>query len=88
MNVKKALERLKEETQPNAYTLNHNDKDFTTIEKALERLEKLEKAIEILKNRIEFEDLGEMQSGNVYRPYFNDCLDQQEYELLNEVLAE
>ena len=28
MTSKEALERLKEETQPNAYTLNHNDEDF------------------------------------------------------------
>ena len=40
MNSKEALERLKEETQPNAYTLNHNDEDFAIIEKALDRLEK------------------------------------------------
>lgn len=40
MTSKDALERLKEETQPNTYTLNHNDEDFAIIEKALERLEK------------------------------------------------
>jgi hypothetical protein len=26
-----------------------------------------------------------MQSGNVYRGYFDDCFDQQEYELIKEV---
>ena len=42
MTSKETLERLKEETQPNTYTLNHNDEDFAIIEKALDRLEKLE----------------------------------------------
>ena len=47
---------------------------------------KLKKVIEILKDKIEFEDLGEMQSGNMYRGYFNDCLDEEEYEILKEYL--
>ena len=52
MNSKEALERLKEETQPNAYTLNHNDEDFNTIKQDLDRLEKLEKENTKLKNII------------------------------------
>ena len=46
---------------------------------------KPKQAIKILKDKIEFEDLGEMQGGNVYRGYFNDCLDEEQYELLNQV---
>lgn len=42
MNSLEALERLKEETQPNAYTLNHNEEDFKTIKQDLERLQQLE----------------------------------------------
>lgn len=49
MTSKEALERLKEETQPNAYTLNHNDEDFAIIEQDLDRLEKLEKFVDIYK---------------------------------------
>ena len=48
---------------------------------------KCKRALDILKNKIEFEDLGEMQSGNVYRGYFNDCLDEEEYEQVKEVLS-
>lgn len=51
----------------------------------LDKIIMLKKAIKILKDKIEFEDLGEMQSGNVYRGYFNDCLDEENYELLKEV---
>ena len=58
------------------------------FDKAMEENTKLKNAIKILKDKIEFEDLGEMQSGNVYRPYFNDCIDQEEYELLKSVLEE
>ena len=46
---------------------------------------KPKQAIKILKDKIEFEDLGEMQGGNVYRGYFNDCLDEEQYELLKQV---
>lgn len=49
MTSKEALERLKEETQPNAYTLNHNDEDFAIISQDLDRLEKLEKFVDIYK---------------------------------------
>ena len=65
---------------------NHIKECKEVIEKDLERLEKLEKAIEIIVSKIEFEDLGEMQSGNMYRGYFNDCFNEEEYELLKEVL--
>lgn len=54
-------------------------------ERYIEHNDKLKKVIEILEDKLEFEDLGEMQSGNVYRPYFNDCFDQQEYDFLKEV---
>jgi predicted RNase H-like nuclease (RuvC/YqgF family) len=46
------LERLKEETQPNAYTLNHNEEDFKTIKQDLERLEQLEKENQELKSKL------------------------------------
>ena len=58
-----------------------------TIKQDLDRLEKLGKAIGILKDKIEFEDLGEMQSGNMYRGYFNDCLDNEEVNSIKEVLG-
>ena len=61
-------------------------KDLKQVQKDLERLEKLEKVTKILKDKIEFENLGEMQSGCIFRGYFNDCFDEDEYELLNEVL--
>ena len=48
---------------------------------------KLKKVIEILKDKIEFEDLGEMQSGNMYRGYFNDCLDEEEVKSVKEVFG-
>lgn len=46
---------------------------------------KRDQVINILKDKIEFEDLGEMQSGNVYRGYFNDCLDEEEVNSIKEV---
>ena len=49
---------------------------------------KQDQVINILKDKIEFEDLGEMQSGNVYRPYFNDCIDQEEFKLLKGVFGD
>ena len=62
------------------------------ISKDLDRLEKLEKennkfkkVIEILVSKIEFEDLGEMQSGYIYRGYFNDCFDEEEVKSIEEV---
>lgn len=51
-------------------------------EKKLKLLESIKKdleALEVIKDKIEFEDLGEMPSGNIYRGYFNDCLDEEEY---------
>lgn len=48
---------------------------------------KLDQVINILKDKIEFEDLGEMQSGNVYRGYFNDCLDEEEVNSIKEVFG-
>lgn len=41
MKSLEALERLKEKTQPNTYTLNHNEEDFNTIKQDLELLEQL-----------------------------------------------
>lgn len=79
MRSKEALERLKEETQPNAYTLNHNDKDFDTIEKDLERLEVLEKVIEILKSYVDIHK-------NCITFDTITCFEKQKYELLKEAL--
>lgn len=49
---------------------------------------KRDQVINILKDKIEFEDLGEMQGGNMYRGYFNDCLDEEEVNSIKEVLGE
>ena len=57
----------------------------SNVRTVFDRLEKLEKVVDILKDKIEFEDLGEMQSGNVYRGYFNDCLDDEEVNSIKEV---
>ena len=56
------------------------------ISKRLEKLEKLEKAFEILKDNLQFENLGEMQSGIVFRGYFEDCFNEEEKELLEELM--
>lgn len=66
--------------------INRKINDLTT--KAVEENTKLKQAINILKDKIEFEDLGEMQSENVYRGYFNDCLDEEEVNSLKEVLKD
>lgn len=84
MTGKEALERLYDGFQDGMAGRSFYD----IIKQDLDRLEKLEEAIEIIKSKIEFEDLGEMQSGNMYRGYFNDCLDQEEYELIEEVFGE
>lgn len=49
-----ALKRLKEETQPNAYTLNHNEEDFKTIKQDLELKEQLEKENNELKDQLSY----------------------------------
>lgn len=83
-----ALERLQEETQPNAYTLNHNDEDFETIKQDLEKLERLEKAIEILKREFQFHIQDNFLW--IYDDYFGALetfsLTEEEIKLLKEVL--
>ena len=90
MKSKEALERLKEETQPNAYTLNHNDEDFAIIEQDLDRLEKLEKAIELLKKYVGFKlviDPIDSVRGIEAKYEYSD-ISKKEYELLKEVLED
>lgn len=43
-------------------------------------------AWEVVKEKIKFEDLGEMQNGNIYRGYFEDCLDESEFYKLKKAL--
>lgn len=62
------------------------DNEFEYIKQLISEHEKLKQVIDILKDKIEFEDLGEMQSGNVYRGYFNDCFDEEEVKSIKEVL--
>ena len=99
-----ALKRLQEETIPNPYTLNNNDEDFATLRElvdksqdlqdGIERLEKLEKVIEILKRICLFE----FEEGTIYQwdewddcyviyvTQFNNGFNKEEYDLLKEVL--
>ena len=97
LNSKEALERLKEETQPNAYTLNHNDKDFETIEQSLDRLEKLEKVIKILKENLQLvlkQDIDSLINRKIYaveiakyyKLYNGFEVTQEQYTLIKEVL--
>lgn len=51
-------------------------------------LMKYKRAFEILKDNLQFENLGEMQSGIVFRGYFEDCFNEEEYELLEELMKE
>ena len=51
-----------------------------------EKLTRYEKAFEILKDKLEFENLGEMQNGVMFRGYFEDCFSEEEYELLEDVM--
>ena len=78
------LEELEKENQTN--------KDFINVQNEVlkikeDEITELKKVIEILKDKIEFEDLGEMQSGNMYRGYFNDCLDEEEVKSVKEVFG-
>lgn len=78
------LEKLEKENQE----LNTRYSILEILERADNNIiNKLIKFINILKYNLEFGDLGEMQNGNMYRGYFLDCFNQQEYELLKEVLS-
>lgn len=49
---------------------------------------KYKRAFEILKDNLQFENLGEMQSGIVFRGYFEDCFNEDEKELLEELMKD
>ena len=93
--IKQDLERLEKLEEENKQLKTKLDRSLpkivirNTLDNVLPSLEeeneKLKQAIEILKNKIDFEDLGEMQSGNMYRGYFNDCLDDEEVNSIKEV---
>ena len=97
--IKQDLEQLKELRKNHAKLLvqtAHLEEENETLEKENQRLKKVRdnysdqlnyvwNIVNSLKDEIEFEDLGEMQGGNVYRGYFNDCLDEEQYELLKQV---
>lgn len=71
-----------EDNLKNLYEGIELDFDLECYEDHLEILYAIKKdleALEAIKDKIEFEDLGEMPSGNIYRGYFNDCLDEEEY---------
>lgn len=78
------LEKLEKENQELKERYKHRAETSNDLCKAVKQYEK---AFEIIVSKIEFEDLGEMQSGNMYRGYFNDCFDEEEYELLKEVFG-
>lgn len=85
--IKQDLEQLKELRKNHAKLL----VQVAHLEEENEKLEKeneeLKEAIKILKDKIEFEDLGEMQGGNTYRGYFNDCLNEEEVSSLRRVFG-
>ena len=92
MTSKECLNKIQHYLNGTEITGKELIKCYETIYKDLDRLEKLEKennkfkkVIEILVSKIEFEDLGEMQSGYIYRGYFNDCFDEEEVKSIKEV---
>ena len=92
MTSKECLNKIQHYINGTEITGKELIKCYETIYKDLDRLEKLEKennkfkkVIEILVSKIEFEDLGEMQSGYIYRGYFNDCFDEEEVKSIKEV---
>lgn len=75
-----SIERLK--------ILNKNG-DVAIQEKRLTHLNQIKnilEAWEVVKPKIKFEDLGEMQNGNMYRGYFDDCFDEEEYNKTEKAL--
>ena len=58
------------------------------LEEKIELLTKYKRAFEILKDKLEFENLGEMQNGVMFRGYFEDCFSEEEYELLEELMSD
>lgn len=78
----KYIEQLEKENQG---VKDDNTRLWHGLEYGNNEISKLKQAIKILKDKIEFEDLGEMQSGNMYRGYFNDCLDEEEVNSLKQV---
>ena len=57
------------------------------VSKELDELTKYKRAFEILKYKLEFENLGEMQNGVMFRGYFEDCFSEEEYELIEELMG-
>lgn len=83
--IKQDLDKLEKFAHENASLHTEIASLHTKIESLQSKNSKLKQVIEILKSKIEFEDLGEMQSGNMYRGYFNDCLDEEEVKSVKEV---
>ena len=94
MTSKEALERLKDDIEINYLSTKHNnEKDksnylilLNSIEKDLDRLEKLEKVIEILKKALLL-NVKEVRGSYYVLGYDNNyCMTKEEYELLKEWL--
>lgn len=83
--IKQDLDKLEQLEKENQGVKDDNTRLWHGLEYGNNEISKLKQAIKILKDKIEFEDLGEMQSGNMYRGYFNDCLDEEEVNSLKQV---
>lgn len=89
--LRKEMDEIKQKplSKPEVYMMSWNEKYQLDSKLLCLQTEntKLKNVIEILKDKIEFEDLGEMQNGNIYRGYFNDGLDEEEVKQVKEVFG-
>lgn len=94
MTSKEALERLNKHFYLEAYSFDPNEKsnirEYEIIKQDLDRLEKLEKVIEILKDKFIHHFIRYSKSLTEYNKFIRDSeydeLTQEEYELLKEVI--
>jgi len=94
MESKEAIKRLRQETCPATYMPDFDKEEcLQVIEKDLDRLEKLEKAFELLMKRYGFRVYETKDfEGNEHKHFTTGLLDgyftlsQDEYDLLREVL--
>lgn len=80
-NCKKKLNDWK-----NRINCAHLIEPLQTRIKYLQQIKNILEAWEVVKPKIKFEDLGEMQNGNMYRGYFDDCFDEEEYNKTEKAL--
>ena len=87
--IEKEIEKLKEFLELDDVLCLQTDEDYKFWYDRLKMFQQIKtilEAWEVVKPKIKFEDLGEMQNGNMYRGYFDDCFDEGEYNKTEKAL--